>query len=139
MNDTLRTLNLLPATEPYSSLTRFSHIGGETVNAGVFAVSGNNAIVDWVLVELRNGSDPSRLVATRAALLQRDGDVVDMDGVSPVAFANQSNGSYYVVVGHRNHLRVMTAAPVALSNASPLIDFTNPATPTYGTLSLIHI
>ncbi len=77
MNDTLRTLNLLPTVEPYSSLTRFSHVGGETVNADVFAVTGNNAIADWVLVELRSGSDPTRIVATRAALVQRDGDVVD--------------------------------------------------------------
>lgn len=133
MNDTLRTLTLLPTAEPYSALSRFTHGGGETVNAGVFAVSGNNAIVDWVLVELRSGSNPMRIVATRAGLVQRDGDVVDVDGVSPVAFANQNTGSYYVVVGHRNHLRVMTASPMALSNVTTQIDFTNPGTLIYGT------
>ena len=57
MNDTLRTLNLLPAAEPYSALTRFGHIGGEQVNPGVFTITGNNAIVDWVLVELRSAGD----------------------------------------------------------------------------------
>jgi len=67
MNDTLRTQNLLPTTEPYSALPRFTHIGGETVNTGVFTVTGNDARVDWV---------------------QRDGDVVDMDGMAPVRFAN---------------------------------------------------
>ena len=133
MNDTLRTLNLLPIAEPYSALARFGHIGGETVNPSVFAVTGNNALVDWVLVELRSPTDATRILATRAALVQRDGDVVDMDGVSPVVFANQNPGSYYVVVGHRNHLRVMTAGPVTVNMTSTLLDFTNPNTPTYGT------
>ncbi|MEZ4860534.1 MAG: hypothetical protein R3C14_04480 [Caldilineaceae bacterium] len=133
MNDTLRTQNLLPTTEPYSALTRFSHVGGELVDPAVFAVTGNNAIVDWVLVELRRAGDPTQIVATRAALVQRDGDVVDVDGVAPVVFANQNPGSYYVAVGQRNHLRVMTAAPVTVTDASPLVDFTNPNTPTYGT------
>jgi len=132
MNDSLRTQNLLPATEPYSALLRFAHVGGEVANPTVFAVTGNNTIVDWVLVELRSAGDPTQILATRAALVQRDGDVVDMDGVAPVVFANQNAGSYYVVVGHRNHLRVMTAAPVTVTGASALVDFTNPNTATYG-------
>lgn len=118
MNDTFRTLKLLPTAEPYSALQRFAHVGGERVNPGVFAVNGNNAIVDWVLVELRNATDATCILATRAALVQRDGDVVDMDGVSPVMFVGQNPGSYYVVVGHRNHLRVMTASPVTINATS---------------------
>ena len=86
-----------------------------------------------MLVELRSPSDATRILATRAALVQRDGDVVDMDGVSPVLFVGQNPGSYYVVVGHRNHLRVMTAGPVTVNMTSTLLDFTNPNTPTYGT------
>lgn len=132
MNDTLRTQNLLPTTEPYSALPRFSHVGGETVNGSVLAVTGNNAIVDWVLVELRSSADPTQLLATRAALVQRDGDVVEVDGVSPVAFANRNPGSYYVAVGQRNHLRVMTAAPVTVNTTSALLNFTAPGTATYG-------
>ena len=132
MNDTLRAQNLLPTTEPYSALLRFAHVGGERVNPGVFAMTGRNAIVDWVLIELRNASDATRIVATRAALLQRDGDVVDMDGVSPVAFPFRNPGTYYVTVGHRNHLRVMTANPVSLNTTSALINFSNPATATSG-------
>jgi len=104
----------------------------QEVDPVIFTVTGNHAIVDWVLVELRSAGDPTQILATRAALVQRDGDVVDMDGVSPVVFANQNPGSYYVAVGHRNHLRVMTAAPVSVNAASALVDFTNPNTATYG-------
>ena len=69
-------------------------------------------------------------LATRAALLQRDGDVVDVDGVSSVQVA-VADGNYYVAVRHRNHLGVMTANPVALSGGTALIDFTG-GVGTYG-------
>ncbi|MBK6344269.1 MAG: hypothetical protein IPF41_17280 [Flavobacteriales bacterium] len=50
----------------------------------VLAATGNNAIVDHVVVELRHATTPSVVVATRGALVQRDGDAVGMDGSSPV-------------------------------------------------------
>lgn len=133
MSDGLRTGGWLPPSEPYTSLG-FSHVGGggETAQAGVFAVTGNNAIVDWVFVELRSGAPGYPVVATRAALLQRDGDVVDMDGLSPVAF-NMPAGNYHVALRHRNHLGVMTAASVALSGTTTTVDLTSAATTTYGT------
>ncbi len=136
MRDDLRSTGLLPSTEPYSSLPNFQHSGGgggETiVSPSVFQVTGNNAIVDWVMVELRSENSITTQVATHAALLQRDGDVVDMDGVSPIHFL-VANGKYYVVVRHRNHLGAMTAAPKNLSSQTLLVDFTNPAMPLYGT------
>ena len=100
--------------------------------AAVLAVSGDDAIVDWVLLELRSSSSPANIVATRAALVQRDGDVVDKDGVSPVTFT-ATTGNYHVAVRHRNHLGCMTAAPVALSGTATNIDLTNAATATFGT------
>ena len=41
---------------------------------------------------------------TRAALIQRDGDIVDVDGVSPVTFNGIADGNYILAVRHRNHL-----------------------------------
>jgi hypothetical protein len=78
----------------------------------------------WVFVELRNPLDPTEVVATRAGLLQRDGDVVDVDGLSPLLFASTLAGSYYVAVRHRNHLGAMTEAPIALSTMGTVVDFT---------------
>ncbi len=106
--------------------------GGETTTAGVLATTGTNAIVDWVRVELRLSSDATTLVASRHALLQRDGDVVAANGAATLTF-NVGTGSYYVVVRHRNHLGAMTLGTVNFTGATPTIDFRSAATSTYGT------
>ena len=141
MRDDLRAKGLLPTTEPYSNLPNFQHYGdggGETINGpAVFQVTGSNAIVDWVVVELRSENSIITPLATHAALLQRDGDVVAMDGTSPVLFL-VPNGQYYVVVRHRNHLGAMTATPKNLSNQPFLVDFTNPDLQLYGTNSCYY-
>lgn len=80
----------------------------------VLAITGNDAVVDWVLLELRAVGSPSTVAASRSALAQRDGDVVDTDGTSPVAFAI-APGDSHIAVLHRNHLGCMTSNPVALS------------------------
>jgi hypothetical protein len=133
MQDQMRASGFVPINEPYTALGYpFVSGGGETTTVPVLSLSGTNAIVDWVILELRNPATPSLRVATRAALIQRDGDVVDLDGTSPVAFSAM-NGNYHVALRHRNHLGVMTAAPLALSNMPASLDFTLPATATYGT------
>jgi hypothetical protein len=98
---------------------------------------GANAIVDWVFLELRDPTTPATILETRAALLQADGDVVDVDGVSPVDF-NAVNtvacGSYHIAVRHRNHLGIRTAVAESLSNVTTIIDFTTTSTTyVYGT------
>ncbi|WP_153801071.1 hypothetical protein [Foetidibacter luteolus] len=117
MTDALRTpTNLIPLTDPYRSApysTQFSHVNNtvaETADAAVFntnATVGDN-IVDWVFLELRNtnASPGNTVLATRSALLQRDGDIVDVDGKSPVFFKNFDGASYIVAVRHRNHLGI---------------------------------
>ena len=134
MNDVLRDLGYLPTVEPYSNISTFDHQnGGEITSLVVFGNYGNNSIVDWVYLELRDEDDPSVVVATRAALVQRDGDIVDMDGVSPVNFATMP-GNYYLAVRHRNHIGAMTAQPVNFAvQTPPVIDFTDAQTPTWGT------
>ncbi|MBL7964084.1 MAG: hemagglutinin protein, partial [Flavobacteriales bacterium] len=99
---------------------------------GVLATTGNNAIVDWVFLELRGAAPTYTVLATRCALLQRDGDIVEVNGTSPVTFAIAS-GNYHVVVRHRNHLGMMSANTVAIGPTGGSIDFTNAATATYGT------
>lgn len=131
MRDDLRTKNLLPSIEPYTNLDGFNHVGNEIVNTSIFDVTGNDAIVDWVYVSLHLGNTPQNTAATRAALLQRDGDIVDVDGVSPLNFPTVAPGSYYVCIRHRNHLGVMTQNPYNLSNTTTTIDFS--ANATYGT------
>lgn len=132
MTDALRSGGLIPTTEPYSSITNFSHVasgGGETIPSGVLAgTSSGTDITDWVFLQLRNGVDGS-VITTRAALLQRDGNIVDVDGtntkVNYVAFAGENPGNYYVTVRHRNHLGVRTAGTLALQRTTSTVhDFT---------------
>ncbi len=135
MHDSLRKLNFLPVIEPYSTWPRlagayeFAHKngGGNEIitNPGtVLGVTGPNAIVDWVYLELLTAADTIP-IASRSALIQRDGDIVDVDGVSPVAFEKLPNGNYFLSIRHRNHLGVMTktALPFAQS-AFTTLDFT---------------
>jgi len=134
MGDALRVLPSFPLTEPYTALG-YAHTGGgggENVAPAVLAISGNNAIVDWVVVELRDAFVPTTVLATRSALVQRDGDVVTVDGVSPVSFTVPA-GSYNVALRHRNHLGVMENGSVALSSTATAVDLSNVATSTFGT------
>ncbi len=124
MRDDLRLNSYIPATSPYSDM--------QTCDASVFTTTGADAIVDWVYVELRDPSDSAVIIEGTSALLQRDGDVVDADGSSPVTL-NQPDGDYHVVVKHRNHLGIMTASIVTLSSSTTTVDFTDAANQiTYG-------
>ncbi|MCB0794321.1 MAG: hypothetical protein KDB88_06255 [Flavobacteriales bacterium] len=134
MADDLRQAGLVPLMEPFTGLG-FAHMGNggsEETSSGVLAVSGNDAPVDWVMLELRDPNDPSVILETRSALVQADGDVVDVDGSSPVQF-QAVDGSYFVAVRHRNHLGCMTAAAISLTAAPAVLDLSDIATATYGT------
>lgn len=139
MNDNLRAgTNLIPLSDPYRAApysATFTHVNNpvvEVANASVFANAALTAdnIVDWVYLELRDNSGVNpgaTIIQTRAALVQRDGDVVDIDGVSPVYFKNLDAGATYTVaVRHRNHLGIATD-PVA--NLQSLNE-TTPGSPT---------
>lgn len=138
MNDGLRTAAALPTTEPYTTALGYPVIalgGGESTTSAVLTTSGNNAVVDWVRVELRASGHPDMVVASAQGLLQRDGDVVAGDGVSALVF-HVGPGNYHVCVKHRNHLGAMTASPVALTNAATTVDFRSTSTALYGTAAM---
>ena len=130
MVDSLRAADLLPTDEPYTVMG-FPVAGPVTVDPAVFTVTGPDAIVDWMLVELRNATDPTVVEETRVGLLQRDGDLTALDGVSPLGFCSNA-GNYRVVVRHRNHLGCMSGTYLLSSTATD-IDFSLAGTSTYGT------
>jgi|GEM_PF-4388321 len=139
MRADLSSENLIPTSEPYTAMSNFEHVGfggGEIVDQNILSVTGANAIVDWVLVEVRNPNNPAVVLETAAGLLQADGDVVAADGVSPLSFPSLENDYYQVAVRHRNHLGVMTQSSTYLtSDYSTTVDFTSPSTSTYGTFA----
>jgi len=111
--------------------SHFGDGGDESITSSILANTGNDAIVDWVFVELRDHLNPSVVLQTRSALLQRDGDVVDTDGVSALNF-NTSETVVYVAVQHRVHLGIMTFDPVQLGQGVVAIDFSGPQVSLYG-------
>jgi hypothetical protein len=128
MRDNLRSLAAFPTSEPYTALGFTNVSVSGTIPSGVLGVSGNNAIVDWVLVELRDASS-NAVLKRRAALIQRDGDIVDVDGVTPVRFFDMARTNYKLAVRHRNHLGVMTAASSIYGFDETVTDFTDNSTP----------
>jgi hypothetical protein len=129
MSEALRLANVIPTTEPYSSALGGSLLsasnatrgsgGGETTTSSIVgsaASASNNSIVDWVLVQLHNTA--GTVISQRAALLQRDGDVVDVDGISSLNMAGNLPGTYFVSVRHRNHLGVRSASSFALAKTT---------------------
>lgn len=130
MQDKLRQLGYLPSTQPYSLL---NYNGPETLNPSLASLEGSDAPVDWVLVELRDQTDPAIRIAATAALLQRDGDAANpQDNDVTLHIPDVAEGRYYVALRHRNHLGVMTATPVQLSAATTTVDFTQPETAVSG-------
>lgn len=129
MADDLRAQGLIPATEPYTDLG-YAAVGtpspsGAVIDTELFEAEGPDAIVDWIILELRGDEDGAVRIATRYALLQRDGDIVDLDGQGPVRFAAPP-ANYRLAVLHRNHKGVVLAAGTPVHSAT--VDFASAAT-----------
>ncbi|MBK7556074.1 MAG: hypothetical protein IPI55_16145 [Flavobacteriales bacterium] len=99
------------------------------------AATGTCAITDWVFIELRDATDPTVVVATDPALLLRNGNVVDVDRLSPRLFP-LFTGEYHVAVRHRNHLGAMTAGTYIFGSFPVSIDMTQLTLPVFGTQPL---
>ncbi len=133
MNDALRQAGLVPPTEPYTAMNMHVGLGGgETVSIDRLAITGDSAVVDWVLVELRSSADPAVVLETRSALLLRNGAVVSPEG-SPALVFSYATGSFNLAVRHRNHLGVMTGSAVPFTGSLVNVDFRSTATGSWGT------
>jgi len=135
MLDNLRSLGLVPTSDPYPSMG-YNHIGASqpsTINPSLLSQSGNQSIIDWVVVELRSSSNPSQILQTIPCLIRSDGMVVNTVGSTQIQTV--ISGNYYISIKHRNHLGCMTASPVLISSNIQTIDFTDEFFQTWGTNS----
>ena len=124
-------LDYIPDTEPYTAHPKFTHIGGgggENLPkiSPLWTEVGDKAIVDWVFIELRDKTDATQVVATKSALLLRNGDIIDVNGSTCLSFPSLPPDEYHVAVRHRNHLGAMTADVFNISSGIT-VDFTNPS------------
>ncbi|WP_422106155.1 hypothetical protein [Winogradskyella sp.] len=137
MRDTLRQTNSLPTTSPYGD--------GISCNPLVFSTGGSDGngaisddIVDWIFIELRHSTDASVVAISKSALLQRDGDIVDIDGISPLVIP-YTPGDYYIAIRHRNHLGIMTANSTSLSQVTRTVNFLNSGFNTFGSHARVQL
>lgn len=124
MNTTLATLPAFPLAQPYNTAP-WNYNGTEQVAA----LPAN--VVDWLFVELRDATFTSVSGGKRAVFLLSDGTLRDVDGTPGATFTGAVPGNYYVIVRHRNHLAVMSAAQIGLPNATAY-DFTTAAAQAFG-------
>ncbi|MEM6686930.1 MAG: hypothetical protein AAF617_14205, partial [Bacteroidota bacterium] len=127
MRDDLRVAGYIPTRSPYADMLN--------CEATVFNTTGDNAIADWVWVELRSATDNTVVSYSRSGLVQRDGDVVDVDGTSLLNFTTIED-TFYIAIHHRNHLGIISNTAITLSaDVDNSIDFTNNSIATFGSNS----
>jgi hypothetical protein len=140
MQDSLRIKGLVPLSDPYlmppyayvgSPFTHVANTSVQTTTNSILSATGSNAIVDWVLLQLRSKSNPSTIIKTKAALLKANGTIVEAaDSNSNIWFADVPADSYYVSIKHRNHLGVQTLWALPLyACTNTLVDFTSTSLP----------
>ena len=123
MKTSLRDADLIPLTSPYTE----DPCTVSSVPAG---------IVDWVLIQLRTSADGSAAIS-KSVFVDPDGNIVDTDGYDRNIFFDVQEGSYYIVINHRNHIKIMSSSSVALySDHTVLYDFTDSVSKAYGSNSI---
>jgi len=132
MNTTLNTAHLIPASQPYNT-SPWNYAGPEHVTGAI-----PDSVVDWVLIELRQADIPahatsSTIIKKRAALLKKDGTIVDLDGTSPLRFYNAAIiTNLFPVVRHRNHLAIMAGNAVTQNGGVYTYNFSTSIAQAYG-------
>jgi hypothetical protein len=131
MTTTLNNSGLIPLAQPFNT-PPWNYDGAENV-----LFIPNPDVVDWVLVEIRDASNPgSATEATRlarqAGFLLKDGSVVGIDGFSILHFNNSFSQHLFVVVWHRNHLGIMSSNGILKSEDIYNWDFSVSESQVYG-------
>ena len=121
-------------TEPTGENTNYLPVNNSGImEPALLDVEGKEAIVDWMLVELRNPANEAEILAYATAILERDGNLVTETGDSVLVFPDAPEGNYYISIRHRNHLGIMTDVPFYLSTMNvPEMDFTDLGLPVRG-------
>lgn len=120
---------LLPMEQPFNT-TPFSYAGIETITTLPADV------VDWVLLQVRDGADMTHILETKALLIRKDGLVINTAGEEFIAFDNLPAGGYYIAVFHRSHLPVISQIAHPFSESPRLYDFTSTESAAMGAAQL---
>lgn len=124
----------IPDQQPYN-IAPYFYEGNETI---IPFLAG---IVDWVLVEIREGTPSlteqnTTVLKRKAGLLMATGEIIDAETGFLIEVEDLVIGTpYHICIRHRNHLDILSANPVALDSSGNKIltyDFTNSAESVFG-------
>lgn len=117
----LRDMGALPLTQPYQN-SPWGYVGAEQLAlASLLPVD----VVDWVLVVARN--EAFEVIEQKAALLRKDGILINVDGSEGIPFTQLVlNEDYFFSIHHRNHLAVLSSELISLNNTTAPYDFSDP-------------
>jgi hypothetical protein len=84
-----------------------------------------SGVVDWVLITLRTGSTPGDIAGQKAAFVTEDGTLTDLDGSDSIGMRVYAVlPSFWIQIGHRNHVSVLSSAKATVSGGVMEWDFT---------------
>jgi hypothetical protein len=131
MNTGLNAGNCIPLVQPYNT-TPWNYPGNEEV----LSIPGND-IVDWILVEIRdatnaNSAGASSVIARRAAFVKNNGTVIGIDGEENLVFNETLIENMFVVIRHRNHIDIMSANPLVITDGLYSYNFSDAASKIHG-------
>ena len=116
-------------TGNWSTLWNFTTVQNLPITLKVYLEGfwdGSTQVSDTVNVYLANSLTPFALVDTAKVVLSAT-------GTASFSFTKVTNGSYYIVVQHRNHLETWSKLPQALTTGiTKSYDFTTAATQAFG-------
>ena len=116
MHGDLLSANLLPTNQPFNT-PPFNYAGTETVTT--FPTD----TTDWILVQLRDSNDISNIIGTKAALIKKDGLLMETDGTPGISFPGIPDGEYHLALFHRSHLAVLSSDTIITDAPSSIYDF----------------
>lgn len=138
MSDLLRSQSKIPLIGPYVDSVVYEFGEEKSVDPLVLSTTDDNNVVDWVYIELIDMANDSA-VAGGMYLLRQEGDIVDVDGVSPPKFSNIPEGSYSLAIYHRNHLPIRTNENLVIeTNSIKNIDLTQNPDQILGTINAVY-
>lgn len=131
-------MNVLPNPNDFPTVEPFSDYGFAITDVAAEDVVmddaasnqvGDIAIVDWVLVDVRDAVNPHILLDRKPGLVARNGRIYSPHGKPYLKFPHLGIGienhpeEVHVVVHHRNHLRAKTPHPVPIENGFLIVNF----------------
>jgi hypothetical protein len=138
MNTTLNPV--LPLSHPYNpALPYFGNPAPDWYYSGSGSVAAipNAAIVDWVLIDVRDAvnaasATPATSIARFPAFISDNGAITDLTGASKPELTTSITNNLFIAIYHRNHIGIMNANPIPYADGNYTYDFTTGGTQVYG-------